>query len=51
MSPKDIKTDLNRVGLHEVSGEMTRSLFIVPTYYGTFGKAPSKLDRLAGLDE
>lgn len=48
LSAEGIKRDLALVGLHEIRGEMTRSLLVIPTYYGIFGRAaPAKLAPLS----
>ncbi len=39
ISSERIGRDLARFGLNKIYGEMTRSLFIVPTYFGIFSRA------------
>jgi SAM-dependent methyltransferase len=43
ISAEQIERDLAQFGLNEICGEMTRSLFIIPTYFGIFGRAANRV--------
>ena len=39
LSAEGIKGDMAQLGLHEIRGEITQALWVIPIYYGIFGRA------------